>query len=77
MDEDIRQNDLQLLQVLNNFPNGSITENDALCLASRSFDLLSEEEHNMFSNAIHFLPNWEHTKHSVQLSDSKLQHSNM
>ena len=43
IDEDIRQNNLQLLQVLNNVTNDSVTENDARCLASRCFDLLSEE----------------------------------
>ena len=59
MDEDIRQNDLQFLQVLNNVTSGSVIENDVRCLASRCFDLLSEEEHNIFSNAIHRVPTWE------------------
>ena len=58
MDEDIMINDLQFLQVLNNVTNGSVTENSARCLASRCFDLLPEEEYNIFSNAIHFIPNW-------------------
>ena len=56
MDDDVRQNNLQFLQVLNNFTNVSVTENDTRCLASRCLDLLSEEERTIFSSTIHFVP---------------------
>ena len=58
MDQDIRQNHLQILRVLTNITNGCVTENDARFSASRCHDVLSEEEQSRFTNAIHIVPTW-------------------
>eukprot|EP00957_Ditylum_brightwellii_P080253 6104439-Ditylum_brightwellii.AAC.1 len=61
MDEVVRQQDPEFLDVLNSMQNGAMKESHANFLLLRCLAQLSPEEKDKFKDAIHMIPTWKQT----------------